>query len=338
MKLLTVTVPCYNSQDYMKHCIETLLTGGEDVEILIVDDGSTDSTAAIADQMQQDYPNQIRTIHQENAGHGGAVMTGLANATGWFFKVVDSDDWVDPEALNAILDRLRQFRQENTSVDVLISNYIYDKVGSQHKKVIRYTGALHPDKVLTWDKTGSFRMGQYMLMHALMYRTELLRSSGLDLPKHTFYVDNLYAYTPLAYVKTIYYMNVDLYHYFIGREDQSVQESVMIRRIDQQLLVNRLMFEQVDLPHIENRTQQRYLLSYLEIVTAVSSVLLLRARTPETLRKKKELWDYIRNEKPWVYRRLRRRIMGITLNLPGRVGIKVSSAGYIISRRMFGFN
>ena len=85
MKLLSVTVPCYNSQDYMRHCVETLLPGGDEVEILIVDDGSKDDTAAIADQLQAQYLTIERAIHQENAGHGGAVMKGLENATGLYF-------------------------------------------------------------------------------------------------------------------------------------------------------------------------------------------------------------------------------------------------------------
>ena len=92
MKLLTVAVPCYNSQEYMHYSIQTLLAGGEEVEILIINDGSKDDTARIADQYAAAYPTIIRAIHQENKGHGGAVNTGMANATGKYFKVVDSDD------------------------------------------------------------------------------------------------------------------------------------------------------------------------------------------------------------------------------------------------------
>ncbi len=338
MKLLSVAVPCYNSQDYMCHCVDTLLTGGTQVEILIVDDGSTDETGAIADRLEQEHPDIVRAVHQANAGHGGAVMAGLSQAQGLYFKAVDSDDWVDPQALADILQRLEQFSRMEQPVDVLVSNYIYDKVGVTHKKTIRYGGALPVQQVLTWDQVGSFRKGQYLLMHALMYRTQLLRDSGLDLPKHTFYVDNLYAYTPLAAVRTLYYMDVDLYHYFIGREGQSVQEEVMISRIDQQLRVNHLMLEQVDLPRIDNKNQQRYLLNYLEIITAVSSVLLIRAGTPEALEKKQALWQHIQEHYPWVYHRLRRRIIGVALNLPGRVGRGVSSTGYSLCRRVFGFN
>ena len=99
MKLLSIAVPCYNSAAYMEHCIESLLKGGEEVEIIIVDDGSTkDNTAEIADRYAKQYPSIIKAVHQENGGHGEAVNTGLKNATGLYFKVVDSDDWVDEES------------------------------------------------------------------------------------------------------------------------------------------------------------------------------------------------------------------------------------------------
>ena len=106
MKLLTFAIPSYNSQDYMEHCIESLLPGGEDVEILIVDDGSKDNTAEIADSYERKYPGIVRAIHQENGGHGEAVNAGIRNATGLFFKVVDSDGWVDYEAYRKVLAKL----------------------------------------------------------------------------------------------------------------------------------------------------------------------------------------------------------------------------------------
>ena len=110
MKLLTITVPSYNSEAYLDRCMATLLPGGDEVEILIVDDGSTDRTAEIADEYERKYPNIVRAIHKENGGHGDAVTTGIRNATGLFFKVVDSDDWVDertlPKMIKCIMDGL----------------------------------------------------------------------------------------------------------------------------------------------------------------------------------------------------------------------------------------
>ena len=103
MKLLSIAIPCYNSEAYMENCIKSLLAGGEEVEILIVNDGSKDRTADIADEYERLYPSICRAIHQENGGHGAAVNAGLREATGTFFKVVDSDDWVNEEAFMQIL-------------------------------------------------------------------------------------------------------------------------------------------------------------------------------------------------------------------------------------------
>ena len=95
-KLITFAVPCYNSAAYMDHCVETLLQGGDDIEIILVDDGSTkDDTPAICDRYQAEYPDIVRAIHQENGGHGEGVNQGLRHAQGMYYKVVDSDDWLD---------------------------------------------------------------------------------------------------------------------------------------------------------------------------------------------------------------------------------------------------
>ena len=338
MKLLSVTVPCYNSQDYMRHCVETLLPGGDEVEILIVDDGSKDDTAAIADQLQAQYPTIVRAIHQENAGHGGAVMKGLENATGLYFKVVDSDDWVDTQVLKDLLALLRRFARQGEGVDMVVSDFVYDKVGARHKKVMRYPFAIPQNKVLRWEEVGSFPKGHYLLMHSVIYRTQLLRESGLDLPRHTFYVDNLFVYVPMAQVKTLYYVDKVFYHYFIGREDQSVQEGVMIRRIDQQLRVNKLMLEQVDLKAVKEPRLRKYLFNYLEIITTVSSILLIRGGEAEHLEKKRQLWNYIRTSDPWVYKKLRWGLFGIVMNLPGAAGRAIAVAAYKISQKVVGFN
>lgn len=161
---------------------------------------------------------------KENGGHGDAVNCGLSHATGKYFKVVDSDDWVDESSLFKILETVKTFVKEDTLVDMVISNYVYEKVGMEHKKVIRYDNVLPENTIFHWDEIGHFRLDQYILMHSVLYRTEMLKLCQLKLPKHTFYVDNIYVYYPLPHVRTLYYLNVDFYRYFIGREDQSVNE------------------------------------------------------------------------------------------------------------------
>lgn len=338
MKLLSIAIPCYNSQEYMERCIKSLLPGGDDVEIIIVDDGSYDMTPEIADAYEKKYPKIIKTVHQENGGHGEAVNTGIKHATGLFFKVVDSDDWVDLDSYRKILDTLRDIAGSDHTLDMLVSNFVYEKEGAKHKKVMKYTSALKQDRIFTWSDVRHLRKGQYLLMHSVIYRTKLLRDCGLSLPKHTFYVDNLYVYEPLPYVKTIYYLNVDFYRYYIGRSDQSVNEDVMIQRIDQQIKVNKIMIEAYDLWKIPNKKLRKYMFNYLEIITVISTVLLIRSGTKENLEKKRELWHYIKQQDIRLFHHMRNGIMGNTMNLPGRGGRKISIAAYKIAQKVVGFN
>ena len=341
MKLLSIAVPCYNSEAYMSKCVESLLAGGADVEILIVDDGSTDKTGSIADEYEAKYPGIVKALHQENGGHGAAVNTGLENASGLYFKVVDSDDWVKESAYQKILQTLREAAGANPVLDMLISNFVYEKEGEKKHKVMKYHHALPKDRMFTWDEVKHFHKGQYILMHSVIFRTKLLKECGLRLPEHTFYVDNLFVFEPLPYVKTMYYLDVNFYRYYIGREGQSVNEQIMISRIDQQICVNKMMLDYL----VEKKTdiyKQRkmriYMVNYLEIITVISSILLIRADTEESLAKKKELWDTIRQKDFLLFIRLRYGIMGNSMNLPGKGGRKISVEGYKICQRFFKFN
>lgn len=339
MKLLSIAVPCYNSAAYMERCIESLLHGGERVEILIVDDGSAkDDTPEIADRYAKKYPSICRAIHQENGGHGSAVCTGLAAAEGIFFKVVDSDDWVDPEAYEQILNTLGSFAQQNTQLDMLVSNFVYEKEGAVHKKVMNYRRALPKNKLIGWDEIGHFLPGQYILMHSVIYRTQMLRECGLELPKHTFYVDNIFVYQPLPHVKTLYYLDVNFYRYYIGREDQSVNERVMIGRIDQQLTVTRLMLSYYDPYKIPSKKLRRYMILYLEIMMTVCSILAIKSGSDENFQKKKEIWKHLKETNLRLFLRIRWGFLGQSMNLPGKGGRTVSVAGYKIARKFYGFN
>lgn len=341
MKLLSFAVPCYNSAAYMKKCVDSLLKGGEDVEILIIDDGSTDDTARIADEYEAAYPSIVRVIHKENGGHGSAVNTGIENAQGLYFKVVDSDDWVKEEAYERILDALKGLTGGEKVLDMLISNFVYEKLGQERHKVMRYKHALPVDRLFGWDEVRHFHKGQYILMHSVIFRTRLLKECGLKLPEHTYYVDNLYVFEPLPYVKNMYYLDVNFYRYYVGREGQSVNEDIMIGRIDQQITVNKLMIDYMT----ENKgliapvkKMSHYMTSYLDIITTVSSILLIRSGTKENLAKKKELWNYLK-KKDWIlYRKLRYGLLGQCMNLPGRSGRRISVEGYKICRRFFNFN
>lgn len=341
MKLLSIAVPCYNSSAYMRRCIDSLLPGGEDVEIIIVNDGSKDNTPDIAEEYRERFPGIVKVVNKANGGHGSAVNSGLEHAKGLYFKVVDSDDWVNHSAYIRILDTLKELLQDGKTVDMFISNYVYEKEGEKRKKVMKYHYALPQDQIFTWKDVRHFRVGQYILMHSVIYRTNLLRECGLKLPEHTFYVDNIFVFHPLPYVKTMYYLDVNFYRYFIGREDQSVNEQVMIGRIDQQIKVNKLLVDYYVSEKqriVVNGKVRRYMLNYLDIITTVSSVLLIRSELEENLEKKKELWNYIKEKDRWIWRHLRFGILGSAMHLPGKLGRKITVDGYKVCQRIFHFN
>ncbi len=340
MKILSVAIPCYNSEAYMEKCIHSILPLGDQIEILIVDDGSTkDCTAEIADAYAAKYPGVIRAIHQENGGHGEAVNTGLKNASGLYYKVVDSDDWVSTKALIRVVDRLKELEEEG-GVDMLLANFIYDKAGVRHKKLMRFRNVFPQDEVFSWDDMHHMRLTQYILMHNIFYRTQMLRESGMVLPKHTFYVDNIFAFEPLPYVKRLYYMDVNLYHYYIGREDQSVNEKVMIGRIDQQIAVNKIMIDVMAGENFEGKSERlkNYMIKYLNNIMTVTSTMLTLIGSEEALEKKKDVWDYLLQKDPKSYKRIRRSFFGVAINLPGKMGRKIGVIGYRLAQLVVGFN
>ena len=338
MKYITFAIPCYNSEAYMEKAINSILPAGEDVEILIVNDGSSDRTKKIGKQYAERFPSIVRVINKENGGHGDAVNSGLSQASGKYFKVVDSDDWVDEDSLMKLLEVIKGFVSEEEEVDMIVSNYVYEKTGVEHKKVIHYRNVLPQNEIFRWDDIGSFHLDQYILMHSVMYRTEMLKLCQLKLPKDTFYVDNIYVYYPLPHVRRLYYLDVDFYRYFIGREDQSVNEKIMISRVDQQIYVTKSMISMYDLRLIGSKKLRKYMINYLAIMMTVSSILCIRSKNAENLQKKKELWKYLRQMDYKIFLKIRYGILGQTMNLPGRSGRKVSSMAYSVARRLIGFN
>lgn len=339
-KTISFAVPCYNSAEYMDKCIESLLACGDDIEILIVDDGSTkDNTAEKADEWEAKYPGIIRALHKENGGHGSAVNMGLEYASGRYFKVVDSDDWLDKDAMDKVMAYLRPQSELQFPTDLVVANYVYEKVYEGTRTVMNYRNVFPQNEEFTWADTKRFNPSQYLLMHSVIYRTDLLRDMGLKLPEHCFYVDNIFVYVPLPKVKTIYYIDVDMYRYFIGREDQSVNETVMMGRIDQQLRVTRTMIDSVKLPEdVNDQNLLVYMESYLSMMMCICSIFLRMQHTPESEQKREAIWQYLKVADPFLYKRIRRNVLNVGTNIPTEVGRKLGIAGYHVAQKIFKFN
>ena len=339
MKKITFVVPCYNSADYMGRCVDSLLKAGNDTEIIIVNDGSSDDTGKIADKYMLEYPEIIRVIHKENGGHGSGVNAGLAQAKGLYFKVVDSDDWLEEEALKELMEKIASFNKDDR-VDLIICNYVYNHLHENKTKSMDFTKALPEKGVFTWNDIKRFKVSEYLVMHAMIFKTEVLRESKVKLPEHTFYVDNLFTNWPLNYVNTIIYMNIDLYHYYLGREDQSVNSEVMMRRIDQQIKVTKLVLEKSDIYKAKEKSKKLadYLLRNVSIMLCISDVHLLMIDDDASWDKRKELWNFIKNYDKKIYYKLRfTHLAGLTY-LPGKVLAKVTMYGYRKAKDIYEFS
>ena len=288
-KLITFAVPCYNSAAYMRHCIETLLSAGEQAEIILVDDGSVkDETPAICDEYAAKYPTIVKAIHQENGGHGEGVNQASATPPASTTRSWTATTGWTPTPPRRCWPACTPSSTRGTAPDLMICNYVYEHTEDGTSHTVRYTNIFPQERLFTWMHVGHFRPDQNLLMHSVMYRTEVLRKCGMVLPKHTFYVDNIFVYQPLPFVKTMYYMDLDLYRYFIGRANQSVNESVMVKRVDQQLRVTRHMIDCQDLDALKGEKKLRaYMLHYLSMMmpSATSSCCWTAAPRPKKSRR-----------------------------------------------------
>lgn len=344
-KTLTFVVPTFNMQMYLERCVNSLIsTDSDDIEVLIVDDGSSDGTPELADRLTANHPGIVRVIHQENKGHGGAVNTGITNARGQYLKVVDADDWVGTASLRQLLAVMRQQPEQSSQVsqsepiDLFVTDYVYDKVGKHHKHIVNFKSVMNHGRRLGWDDLKGFGIAQYMIMHALTFRTEVLRQAKTTLPEHTFYVDFIYAYQPFPWVHSIMYLDTPLYHYFIGREGQSVQTDVMIRRVSQLVQVNRIMADATPERGTVPDGLYRYMIHFLSIESVVTSAFLILSREPRNYEVKEELWSNLERTSPSIAADVRRQLPSRAINLRGPVGRWIIRIGYHIAEGAIGFN
>ena len=333
MKYISFVVPCYNSEEYMEKCIKSLLIGKDDVEIIIIDDGSKDNTGKIADKYQKKYPNIVKAIHQENGGHGEGINVGLKHATGKYFKVVDSDDWLDEDAYKKLLKKIKHI-----DTDLVVCNYVYTYTDGRSDQVISFANVYDEGKVLTWDDIHKFKLTQYPSLHSMMYKKSVLDKSNIDLPKHVFYEDNLFIYLPLVNTKTIYYLDLDLYRYYIGRADQSVQESQMIKRSSHQVLVSERVCTAYDLIKIENKKLRKLMTRECIFLMTIGVVFSRLAFNKEGEKQYKELWKSVKEKNPKLYRRMRYFSMATFVSIPGKLGRQIMKLGYRFAHSLVNFN
>lgn len=231
-KLLSVVVPAYNVERYLQSCLDSLLDTEEreKTEILVVDDGSRDATRSIAETYEKKHPAIVRAIHKENGGHGSTINIGIREATGKYFRVLDSDDCVDSKAYDSYLKKL-----EHTDCDLVATPftcvwYKEDAVVKEKKRQIEGASDLEEGKVYFFPEVAK---QLFVRMHEWTIRTALLKENNITLTEHSFYVDMQYVLFPVPWIKTICVFTDNVYRYRLGMENQSVSIKNMQKNREQ---------------------------------------------------------------------------------------------------------
>ena len=336
MKLLTVTVPCYNSQDYMEKCIDSLLKGGDRVEIIVINDGSKDATGEIGDRYAAQYPGMVKVVHQENGGHGAGINAGLKAATGKYFKVVDSDDEVSEDFVS-FLDRLELCDRQG-GVDMFVTNYYYVHTDGIGDRSINYSNVLPEGRIFTWGDTKRFRMHQMLTIHSCTFRTEVMRMCGGDLPRKIFYEDNLMVCRTLPFVERMFYMNIDLYRYTIGREGQSVQDDVSRRRYTHHLQIAEACFKSVKLDELTCRQHREYMQHELFMLLSIATAFSKLNKNAEADAALDAMWRGCEaHDAKWA-NRLKKGTILLFAQAPGKVGYAIVGGFYKFANKVVRFN
>lgn len=274
MKVLTFVIPAYNSEAFLDKCIPSMLVPEvlPKLEIIVVNDGSTDATADVARKYCDAYPDVVRLISQENKGHGGALNTGCAAARGRYLKVIDADDWIVSENLPEYMAAL-----ETCESDVVLTHHHTINISTGEIKNWKSYPAEF-GKGYTFDEIMSDwrSFGRSLTFHGITYRTEFYHRFGHPLLEHVFYEDHEYATYPCCYAERITPVDLFLYEYRIGDVNQSVSNANQLKRLGHtEAVLQRMADKHQTLPESGGKRYaamkiQGLLLSYLTTALLVN--------------------------------------------------------------------
>lgn len=223
-KILTVSIAAYNAEKYIKKALDSLLINDiDDVEIIVDNDGGSDGTVAIAKEYQKQYPDIITIVEKENGGYGSVLNKNIEIAKGKYFKQLDGDDYFDGEGFTSLLKVLREY-----DVDIVYTPFSSIKEENDESELFDIFRELNNGKYC-FDDVINKASKNWLDMHAITYKTSLIKGSYLQLPSKTLYTDSLYAMIPMMNAESIYIMHNNVYMYRIGRDEQSVSKSSRMR-------------------------------------------------------------------------------------------------------------
>lgn len=240
MKTLSILVPVYNTEKYIKRCMDSILLKEilDDIEVILVNDESKDNSLKIIKQYEKKYPQSVIIIDKKNGGHGSTINEGLKIATGKYFRVIDSDDWVNSIDFIKLVKKIK-----NEDVDLIVTNYTKEIISSGISEKIVWNN-LKDNKTYNFDNFDLSILNQnYFVMANSMYKTKVLKDSKLKLMEKTFYVDMQYNVVPILYIKDFKFLDLDIYRYFIGRADQSMNLQNFVKNRSNHEIVMKYLIE-----------------------------------------------------------------------------------------------
>lgn len=305
MKILTIVVPAYNVEKYLQRCLDSVKIESvmQDIEVLIVNDGSKDKTPEIAAGYERDYPQTYRLINKENGGHGSTINTGIKNATGKYFKVVDGDDWLNPDEVERYIEILK-----TTDADVVATDFqcVQDETYNLLESWQATSIEEHYGRTVEID---SGEIKNPIKLHSFTIKTKILQENNITVDEHSFYVDSEFVFYPIKYVETVYYHKAKVYMYRLGRDGQSMNMASMQRNINQHLTVLKHLLEDYD--ECKNRLtpeKRRYIERGISLVVEIQFKIYISMGLKKGTREQCKAWDMeLKQKYPEVYAATRKK-------------------------------
>lgn len=234
-KILTISIAAYNAENDIERCLSSMTNTRvlDKLDIIVINDGSTDGTGNIVEKYTSKYPASIRLINKSNGGHGSTINVGIRNASGKYFKIVDSDDWVDKDGIEKLVDFL-----SGNEVDMIMNPYhevSYED--TSHRKL--FDPADNKTVTSQINSIDKLKGTEMLYMHSLTFKTDCMHNMGAIIDENCFYVDMEYCIFSLPYIKSYVYLDFPVYEYLLGSQTQSMAMNNLIKRRNQHLFVTK---------------------------------------------------------------------------------------------------
>lgn len=302
MKTLSFIIPAYNCQQYLDKCITSLISMDiiDELDVIIVNDGSIDKTEDIAEKYCAMYPKSIRLISQPNKGHGGSLNTGCAIATGKYLKVIDADDWIETQNLPEFIQMLK-----NCDSDVVLTHHYTINVSTNEiQKWKSYPMQFEKSYSMAEIISNWERFNRSITFHGITYKTSFYHQYGIQLSEHIFYEDHEFATIPCCYAKTITPLDIFIYNYRIGNMQQSVSGLNQLKHISHtETVLKRLISEFKQIPLHEDGVVREFICMKTKVLllSYLTTVLLLVKDKKAGRQKSQQIMGHFKQEMPKVY-------------------------------------